>query len=239
MKDGAVVARELARVLRPGGRFVHWLDMSTALGDILGALATTEFVPLPNVFSDPSAAAWPEDMFLAPRRELQLVASILVANRHPLAAPLMQYLGIYTKPPFVLATAVAEFIQLQESGEIRAALKAMFRAAFELAPPELKPELARFQGRPFSSAFHFEQRLKRWFTPEAGFDVELSGISSVWEHAPRDATGWDYMSSCVGEQRQLPSMPADFLCSDARVGTTAECLCELGVFTFVATRKQE
>jgi len=238
VKDGAEVARELARVLRPGGRFIHWLDMSTALGDIIAAVAATGYVPLPNVFSDPSAAPWPEDLFLAPQQELDVIARLLARHRHPLATPLTQYLGIFTKRPFVLATAVAEFIVLQESADLRAALKAMFRAAYQLAEPELQAELARFQGRPISSALHFEQRLRRWFTPEVGFDVDYSGIMTAWELVPREEGRSDYMSSCVGEQRHLPSIPETFLCSDATVGTTAESLCELGVFTFVATRKR-
>ncbi len=238
VEDQAEVARELARVLRPGGRLIHWLDMSTALGDIIGALAARDLVPLPNVFSDPSAAQWPEDLFLIARGELAIIAQLLTTHRHPLAAPLAQYLRLFGAHPFVLAPALAEFVRLQESGEIRAALRAMFRAAYELASPALKPELARFQGRPFSSAFHFEQLLKRSFTEAAGFDVELSRIETAWELAPRPEGGWDYMSSCVGEQRHLSAVPEVLLCSDAMVGTKVESLFELGVFTFVVTRKR-
>jgi SAM-dependent methyltransferase len=236
VKDGNEVARELARVLRPGGRFIHWLDMSTALNDIIGALATTNLVPLPNVFGDPSAAQWPEDLFLAPRHELALVRQILTEHRHPLARPLTQYLAIYEGETFALGPAVAEFIRLQESGEIRNALRAMFRSAFELATPEQRNLLAGFQGRPVSSALHFEQKLKRWFTPEGGFGVELSGIMAAWELAPRSQHASDYMSACVGEQRHLGAVPEVLLCSGATVGSSAETLLELGVFTFVASR---
>jgi ubiquinone/menaquinone biosynthesis C-methylase UbiE len=234
--DGAEVARELARVLAPGGRFIHWLDMSTMLNGIIEAVVPGRLIPLPNVFSDPSASQWPEDLFLAPRRELELVASVLARHQHPLATPMQQYLSVYARSPFELGPAVAEFIQLQESGEIRAALQSMFRAAFELAGPELRQELADFKGRPVSSALHFEQRLKHWFTPQAGFEVELSGIMTAWELAPRSEHDSDYISSCVGEQRHLRSIPDVLLCSDARVGSAAETLLELGVFVFVASR---
>jgi hypothetical protein len=195
-------------------------------------------VPLPNVFSDPSAAQWPEDLFLAPRSELSLVAELLAMHHHPLAPALSQYLAIHARKPFDLATAVGEFIRLQESAEIRAALKAMFRAAFELAGPDLKAKLAAFKGQPVSSALHFEKRMKTWFKEESGFSVELSGIMTAWELAPKAGGDVDYMSSCVGEQRHLPVVPDVLLCSDARVGTQVECLRELGVFTFVATRKR-
>jgi len=125
---------------------------------------------------------------------------------------------------------------LQESGEIRAALRAMFRSAFELATPEQRSVLAGFQGRPVSSALHFEQRLKRWFTLEDGFRMEFSGILTAWERSPRSEHAADYMSSCVGEQRHLGAVPEVLLCSDATVGSSAESLLELGVFAFVASR---
>jgi hypothetical protein len=78
--------------------------------------------------------------------------------------------------------------------------------------------------------------MQRWFTPENGFTIELSGVMAAWELAPRAAQGLEYRSACVGEQRHLPGLPGTFLCSGASVGSTAETLVELGVFTFVANR---
>jgi SAM-dependent methyltransferase len=236
VEDGPAVVRELSRVLRPGGRFIHWLDMSTRLDEIIAALAATGMVPLPNVFSDPSAAQWPEDLFLAPRHELQTIHSILDAQRHALARPLAQYLSIFGRNPFPLATAVAEFVRIQEDATIRSALRSMFRAAFDLASPEQRAALAKFQGRQFSSALHFENRLRRWFTPEDGFQVQLSGVMAASELVPGTDSSVHYMSSCVGEQRHLPTVPDVFLCSDATVGTGTETLVELGVAVFVASR---
>src|SRR5262245_16683666 len=49
----AAAASEAARVLRPGGLFVHFLDMATLLETPFAKLAASGLVPIPNVFGDP------------------------------------------------------------------------------------------------------------------------------------------------------------------------------------------
>ena len=114
--DGALVAHELARVLRPGGTFIHWLDMSTRLNDAFEILSRADLVPLPNVFSDPSAARWPEDMFLASRADLNLVLEILERHKHAFAKPLRQYLAVFSHLPHTLRPALAEAFQPARAG---------------------------------------------------------------------------------------------------------------------------
>jgi hypothetical protein len=235
--DGPPVAGELARVLRPGGVLMHWLDMSTRLNEIFVQLAQTTLVPFPNVFTDPSATTWPEDLFLAQQRELEIVLEVLARHRHPLHAPLGQYLAIFSTRPFPLRAAIAEFVKLVESAELRRSLRSLFETAVELANPELRPQLAGFFGRPVASARHFESRLKQWFLPEEGFRVEHSDVSRAWELDTREpGDSFPYLSSCVGEQRQLPSVPDALLCSDAKLPTETQSLRELGIFAFVARR---
>jgi SAM-dependent methyltransferase len=234
--DGPAVVRELARVLRPGGRFIHWLDMSTVLSPMVSALQGTELLLLPNVFGDPAAGEWPEDLFVVPRRQLRLVVDVLQDNAHPLARPLSQYLAVFSASPLAVGAASAELAQLQDDPALRAALKAAFRAAFDLASPAARQELATFQGRPVSSARHFEQRLRGWFGPETGFQIQESALVRAWRRAPRAELPFAYMSLCVGEQRQLPYVPDALLCADATAGDDDEVLLELGVFTFVASR---
>jgi SAM-dependent methyltransferase len=253
LKDGRAVASELRRVLAPAGRVIHWLDMSTTLDQVIAALAGTGLVPLPNVFTDPMAAAspagapgehpkgwdfpgsWPEDMFLVPRAELVAIAEVLAARSQALGRPLQQYLAVFSRVPFEPRSAIAEYVQLQESSSIRDALRAMFRTAYELAGPELRQRLAGFQGRPVSSARHFESRLKSWFDADAGFEIELSEVVAAWELQSRGDSPFNYMSSSVGEQRSLPRIPDALLCSDANV-SSSDMLLELGTFVFVARR---
>ena len=234
--NGAAVVAELARVLRPGGRFIHWLDMSTVLVPVVASLAGTDLVPFPNVFADPAAGEWPEDLFLMPREQLRLVVALLSAAGHPLAAPMGQYLSTYSSSPLAVGVAAAELIQLQDSAALRSVLKEAFQAAFELATPELRERLAAFEGRPVSSARHFEQRLRGWFGAESSFRVEESALVRVWETVAGEGAAFPYMSSSVGEHRSLPYMPETLLCSDAAAVQDDNALRELGVFVFVASR---
>jgi len=237
--DPAATARELARVLNPGGIFLHWLDMSTRLNDAFEILGKADLVPLPNVFSDPSAARWPEDMFLTARTDLTLVLEILERHRHPFAKPLRQYLAVFSHVPHTLRPALAEYVQLSESGPLRSALQSMFRAAAELAEPRLRERLANFQGRPVASSRFFESRLQGFFAPNApssGFELLFSDIVANYELVPSADPLTRYVSSCVGEHRQLPELPNVRLSPDAPDPEPGQMLRELGVFVFVARR---
>jgi hypothetical protein len=225
-------------VLRPGGRFIHWLDMSTVLTPIVASLEGTELLLIPNVFADPAEGEWPEDLFLLPCQQLAMIVAILRESGHPLARPLGQYLALFSASPLAVGIAAAELIQLQDNAALRSALKSAFQAALELAAPEQRLKLASFQGRPVSSSRHFEQRLRGWFSADAGFQVEESTLVRRWERAPRGE--FAYMSCCVGEQRQLPFVPEALLCADAAEeaahGDETHTLLELGIFSFVASR---
>lgn len=236
--DPAAVVRELARVLRPGGRFIHWLDMSTVLTPVVASVAGTDLLLIPNVFADPAEGDWPEDLFLLPAQQLAMIVAILRESGHPFARPLGQYLALFTTSPLAVGTAAAELIQLQDDSALRSALKGAFQAAFAAADPELRRGLASFQGRPISSARHFEQRMRGWFSVEAGFQIEESTLLCRWQRAPRGE--FAYMSCCVGEQRKLPYVPETLLCPDAAENAAerdeTHTLLELGVFAFVASR---
>ncbi len=235
--DGIVTAKELARVLRPGGVFIHWLDMSTRLNDAFEILNRADLVPLPNVFGDPSASRWPEDMFLATRGDLTLVLEILDRHHHPFAKPLRQYLAVFTHLPHTLRPALAEYTQLSESASLRSALQGMFRAAAELAEPRLKDRLAHLQGRPVASSRFFESRLNGYFAPAQGFEPVFSEIVAQAELVPAiSEPPTVYLSSCVGEQRQLPALPDVRLVPDAPLPGPGQMLRELGVFVFVTRR---
>jgi SAM-dependent methyltransferase len=234
--DGAVAARELARVLRPGGRFIHWLDMSTFLAPIVATLASTGLVPFPNVFGDPFSGGWPEDLVLLPRGQLEVIVAILSREGHPLARPMAEYLATCSEPSLPVGRATAELVQLQDSAELRSALKVAFAFAHSHAEPALRDQLSSFLGRPVSTARHFEQRLQAWFGAGSGFRVEHSGLERAWDSTPRGDSALVYQSCCVGEQRGLSFLPDTLLCADAAAAGDLEILRELAVFEFVASR---
>ena len=235
--DGALIAKEAARVLRPGGVFIHWLDMSTNLSEAFDILNRADLVPLPNVFSDPSASRWPEDMFLASRADLTLVLEILDRHHHSFAKPLRQYLAVFAHLPHTLRPALAEYAQLSESGSLRTALQGMFRAAAELAEPRLQDRLASFQGRPVASSRFLESRLQSYFGAAAGFETVFSDIVADAELVTAIAEPPTvYFGSCVGEQRELPTLPDVRLVPEGALPGAGQMLRELGVFVFVSRR---
>jgi SAM-dependent methyltransferase len=233
--DGAAVVRELSRVVRPGGRVIHWLDMATRLDELIDSLWSVNLVPFPNIFSDPSEREWPEDLWLVPRAQLGLVVSELRRAASPAAQPLGQYLAVFSAAPTRSGAPTDELVQLQESAELRASLRSAFRTAFELAAPDVRLQLARIVGQPVSTAQHFEAKLRGWFSKEAGFRIEQCGVERGWETTPLQAPELVYRSSLIGEQRHLPRLPGSLLCPDA-TSDPQQTLVELGIFTFVATR---
>ena len=77
---------EIARVLAPGGRFVHLLDMATLLEQPFEKLAGSGLVPIPNVFGDPGDHEWPLDVVLLRRDWLANLLRFAADAGHPFAA---------------------------------------------------------------------------------------------------------------------------------------------------------
>jgi hypothetical protein len=171
-----------------------------------------------------------------PREQLSLIVSSLQGAGSPAAIPLGQYLATFSAPPVVPGVPTRELIQLQESPQLRKALREAFRMAFELATPAVRARLAGFQGRTLSMAQHFELELRRWFNDQTGFRVELSRVQRAWETTPLQAPALVYRSCLLGEQRHLSRKPETLLCANATSDPNTETLLELGIFSFVATR---
>jgi hypothetical protein len=132
---------------------------------------------------------------------------------------------------------LAEYTQLQESASLRVALQGMFRAAAELAEPRLQERLGSFQGRPVASSRFLESRLNSYFSAAAGFEPVFSGIVAAAELVPAiTEPPTQYVSSCVGEQRQLPALPEVRLCPEAPLPGPNQTLRELGAFAYVVRR---
>ena len=84
--DAQAAVAEIARVLAPGGRFVHLLDMATLLEQPFEKLAGSGLVPIPNVFGDPGDHEWPLDIVLLRRDWLANLLRFAAGAGHPFAA---------------------------------------------------------------------------------------------------------------------------------------------------------
>jgi SAM-dependent methyltransferase len=236
VSDGAQAAAELARVLKPGGYFVHWLDLSTDLMSVFQLFESATVVPLPNVFTEPSASLWPQDMFLVPYEQLVHVRNVLTAHHHPFATRLRRYLSLFTQSPFPLREAVAEYTQLSENPVIRDELGRMFVDAFMLAASHERSLLADFNGQSCSSALLFAELLARWFSPQRGFELVRSEIVTRSRNIPLGSLSTHrYESLCVGEMRHLADVPVNKLNMNLVAGPD-QALLELGIFCFVVRR---
>ncbi len=228
----AVVA-EFRRVLRAGGHAIHWLDMTTELAPTLRELQPRGVITLPNVFADPSSSAWPEDLFVVPREQIDLILEVLRGANHPAEAMLRHYRARFGRP-FSAAKATAAFNALNDDPRSRPILRRTFFDALKLASPSQQAQLRRFEGRPMSSARFFAARLERLFS--AGFAVAHNAVISVGEVQARTAGGSGYRSLVAGASRTLPALPAKRLDASAPLPGPDERLVELGMHTFVARR---
>ena len=76
---------EIARVLAPGGRFVHLLDMATLLEQPFEKLAGSGLVPIPNVFGDPAITSGRSTSCCCGATGWR-TCGFAAARRHPFAA---------------------------------------------------------------------------------------------------------------------------------------------------------
>lgn len=216
LKDGPAAAAEFARVLKPGGRVIHFLDMSADPYAPILQMQASKLMLYPNVFSDPCAAEWPEDMFVAPIGQMVRLVEILERARHPTARALRKYLALFQATPFSASRTAAAYTDLLEDGQAKLAWLNVLRTASEVATAEERAELARFQGQAVSSARHLEVRLRQWFSKEAGFETESSTMFAKSAHVspeqlPEGSTvrqrGARYASIAAGHVRVLDDVP--------------------------------
>lgn len=235
VREPRAVVQELARVLKPGGCFIHWLDMSTILDEMIDALRRTGLVAFPNFLGDPSANEWPQDLYLISREAVAILIDVLSQAGEPIARSLAQYLAAFCSGSSAAATA--ELIQLQESATLRRALSTAFAFAVTAASVEVRAKLASFRADTFSTARYFDAKIRALFMDEAAFDAG-SCIERAWEVRVRRDAEISYRSCFVGEQRHLSYLPSPRLCENAGTPGEGEMLLELGMLTFVAIRRE-
>ena len=233
--DVGAAAAELARVLAPGGRFVHLLDMATLLEQPFAKLAGSRLVPLPNVFGDPGDHEWPLDIVLLKRDWLAGLLRFATGAGHPFAAAFTPIFAPFLAeaPSFDVVTATNAFKAIAGSGERRRALAAMLTSASRLAVAQGHPPV---EPLPFHSGRYLQSVLQAGFTA-AGFTIELSEIVARAARRPArdDERGIRYRSLCLGHERLESALPRRLLTEATGIRPRAgEILVEAGVFAFVA-----
>jgi SAM-dependent methyltransferase len=219
----AAVRDELARVLRPGGAVVHFLDLSTSPDCLFPELIAGGELPLTNfardpalleVLSDAQKALLPLaddfDEVLAVKWDAwKAFVGMLEQAKHPLAANLGPYSGL-NLPGALDPDRIAQGFMAASADPTR--LLALNKSLLSLTLS------ARQMGREWplravSSRAHIRERLKAAFSSEHGFAVEFAGPVAARElvaaegesrfvlrHAGRTVTRTD----CPVETRGTP-----------------------------------
>jgi SAM-dependent methyltransferase len=235
LPDLQAAVRELGRVLAPGAPVIHFLDQSPFLQTVFERLVPLGLVPLPNVFEDPCASHWPQDLFFLETVRLRRIVGVLRRQQHPLAGPLEHYASVFQVEPFRVEQAILELDQISSSAALRQSLREAFRDAYQGASDEERSEMGEFRGHAVSSARELATRLFAHFSSEATFDVHVADILAVSDTVPaRDPVR--YQSLSVGQHRHLTELPVRTLVERVLSPGPDELLREHGILVFVATR---
>jgi SAM-dependent methyltransferase len=211
VRDLPAALAELRRILEPGGVVIHLLDLAPDFAGELRELARSGHVVLPNLFADPSASHWPEDLLVTQRTSLQPLLATLASQSHPLLHVFGHYFANFAQTPFDAAKAAREYEALLRDSGTRELLKTLLASAYTtgfqlgLPPP---------QGALVSSAQRLAARLETAARRE-GFAVEVNDIRSAWVHAPRSDADPIYRSLALGHERRASELPERLLCSGA------------------------
>lgn len=183
-------AQEIARILRPGGRFIHFLDAATNVEPILVELLESGRLPLPNFIADaallePALLELGElshlcgpyhDLLSVPVENFELVTAMLVRAGHPMARILEAYSAPFLKRPFNALLAARAFVAL--TSDLRNS-RPMNQALTSLVSTLRRPPYSQyipFELLAHSSLAHFESSLKGYFGADFGFVPRLSAV---------------------------------------------------------------
>jgi SAM-dependent methyltransferase len=232
--DTAAVAAEAARVLAPGGRFIHLLDMATLLERPFAKLAGSRLVPIPNVFGDPGDHEWPLDIVLLERAWLEDLLRFAADTGHPFAATFGPIFTPFLSTPFDAGAATGAFKAIAGSGQRRRTLAAMLTSAGRAAVAQGHKAV---EPLPFHSGRYLQSLLVATFAA-AGFTIELSEIvaRAIRRPAAEDEKSIRYRSLCVGHERLEAELPRRLLAAVREPPSDGDILVEAGVFAFVARR---
>jgi SAM-dependent methyltransferase len=244
LANHAQVVSECARVIAPGGRFIHFMDMATLLEAPFAKLLASKLVPIPNVFGDPADFEWPLDVLLLPGEWLRGLLSFIGTIGYPSPQSVVRYFQSALSASSEQGTTKATelFKAIASSGQSRHELMTFLARTSELAASRGYPALSPL---PFHSGRYLQSVIESAFRENPAFRIERSEVvkTAKWQSRPPGPTR--YRSLCVGHQRVLDAPPERLLSesAQARLGEAAavasgsdQLLVELGVYVFVAER---
>jgi SAM-dependent methyltransferase len=238
--DEAAAAREIGRILRPGGLFVHFLDMATLLERPFEQVAKTGMVPIPNVFADPAEHAWPLDVVLIPGDWLKGLLRLARQAGHPLYTEFGRFFELFLATPFQREKATQHFKSLASSSERRNALLTALTSAGQVTSAYGYPAM---QAWPFHSGRYLLSVLSAAFGDPESFRIELAEVVTRAAYGPASPDARPrYRSLCLGHERRFDDLPVHLLTdispddAAAKVNAGQQTLTEVGVFVFVARR---
>lgn len=195
--DGAAASREIARVLKEGGRFIHFLDAATNVEPILNELVAGGRLPLPNFLAD-AALLEPalldldqmghlcgpyHDLLSVPFAQFELVVLMLSRAGHPMVKMLERYAEPFVKRPFDALSAARAFVALtSDIKNSRPMNQALTSLVSTLRQAPYSQQIA-FEMVAHSSLAHFKDRLDGHFDIKSGFSTRLSAVvySRIYE----------------------------------------------------------
>jgi SAM-dependent methyltransferase len=209
---------EITRVLKPGGLFIHFLDMATQLESLFQQMHGSGELPLPN-FLAPSvvtqlvdadkAATLPateplDDLVITRQAEFVELVAMFIEAGHPLAKDLAPYLSLFDRHTFNASTTANAFISLladdQKMQRLNCALLAIYLALNETDTPDQPHDKSQNKAQgtetstlpftiTFSASWKFLRgQLESHFAPEHGYEIDLSRIVAARQPERRNET---------------------------------------------------
>lgn len=190
-------AAEIARVLEPGGLFVHFLDMGVAaLEPLFDSLVRRGRIPLPNFLhdeillaqlTDAQRATLPQcglhdDLLSASWQQFGQVLQVLYELGHSISGRLIPYASNFHPVTFRAARAAREFRELLGDANQLARFNKMLLAVYLAVNEESLGGLAPLELAPLSSLDFFNEQLRASFAGE--FAEELCDVVAARELAP-------------------------------------------------------
>lgn len=188
--DHARASHEIGRVLRPGGRFVHFLDAATNIEPLLIQLVKGGRVALPNFFADivlrrPDLVDMAyvghliqpyHDVLSVPLTQFTTVLEMLKRAAHPMVAMLERYVSVFCKQPFDVLAAARAFVELTSTPDVGRPMNQALMSLFTTLRKPPYSDHVPFDVQSHSSLVNFKATLDHYFGREFGFEVRISTI---------------------------------------------------------------
>ncbi len=214
---------QILRALSPGGRFVHFLDLTTNVADLFTSFVEDGLVPMPNFLRNLEAppgverSALPQsrpldDLLVAPRSELGAILGLLTRAGHPLGPPLREYIDLFDPDGWNQEETARAFVTITSDRQAGARLnQALAQLYLTVQSPRWRAALP-LSLRPVSSLRPFEARLSSLFSAEQGCATELAAVVSARDTVPRDRAtppACRFLGFWVGTRIRLDEAPEE------------------------------